>query len=146
MSAGSESSAPSLSAGAEWRVEALRLLVALWKRRGLVAVEDVESVVPDGAAEFDLRELIADLSAAGVEIPAEEGDRYGPASASVLSRYYRDSTRLLDSDDPGTAAAVTRNDAIPHEREALLHAETSARGSFSMPPRSASLPGASTRE
>ena len=99
MFAGSESSAPSLSAGAEWRGQALCALVALWKRRGLVGVEDVESVVPDGAAEFDLRELIADLSAAGVEITIEEGDRYGPAGASVLSRYYRDigQGKLLDA-------------------------------------------------
>ncbi len=99
MSASSESSAPSLSPGAEWRAEALSVLVALWNRRGVVGVEDVESVVPDGAAELDLRDLIAELSAAGVEITIEEGDRYGPAGASVLSRYYRDigQGKLLDA-------------------------------------------------
>ncbi|MCY4638480.1 MAG: sigma-70 family RNA polymerase sigma factor [Acidobacteria bacterium] len=90
MSARSESAIPSPSYHGDWRAGALRSLVALWRRRGSVGVEDVDAVVPEHAVESDLRELVSDLRAAGVSVTVAEDERYGPGGASVVSLYFRD--------------------------------------------------------
>lgn len=98
MPARSESSSASSFHPADWRAAALRSLVALWRRRGSVGVDDVDAVVPDDALESDLRELVSELTAAGVSVVLADEDRYGSAGASVVSLYFRDIGRqeLLD--------------------------------------------------
>ena len=100
----------------------MRSLVALWRRRGSVGVEDVEAVVPDHVIESDLRELVSELNTAGVSVTMAEEDRRGPSGASVVSLYFRDIgrrellgpdgerrlSRLLQRAIRGRARAITR--------------------------------------
>lgn len=111
MSARSETSAASSSFPGDWRAVALRSLVALWRRRGSVGVEDVEVVVPEDAPESELRDLVSDVAAAGVSVTLGEDERYGPAGASVVSLYFRDIGRraLLGPDGEWRVARLFRN-------------------------------------
>ena len=111
MSARSETSAVSSSFPGDWRAAALRALVALWRRRGSVGVDDVEAVVPEHAAEAELREFVSDVAAAGVAVTLGEDERYGPSGASVVSLYFRDIGRkdLLGSDGEWRLARLFRN-------------------------------------
>jgi RNA polymerase sigma factor (sigma-70 family) len=84
--------------------------VGLWRRRGSVGVDDVEAVVPDHALESELRELVSDLTAAGVSVTMVDEDRYGPSGASVVSLYFRDIGRrdLLDPGGESRLACLLR--------------------------------------
>ena len=111
MSARSETPAVSSSFPGDWRAAALRSLVALWRRCGSVGLDDVEAVVPEHAAESELREFVSDVAAAGVSVTLGEDERYGPSGASVVSLYFRDIGRkdLLGSDGEWRLARLFRN-------------------------------------
>ena len=111
MSARTETSVVSSSFPGDWRTAALRSLVALWRRRGSVALEDVEAVIPEDAAHVDLQALVSDLRAAGVSVTLGDDEKYGPAGASVINLYFRDIGRkpLLGSDGEWRLARVFRN-------------------------------------
>ena len=111
MSARSETSAVPSSLPGDWRAGALRSLVALWRRRGSVGLDDVEAVVPEHAAESELREFVSDVAAAGVSVTLGEDERYAPSGASVVSLYFRDIGRkdLLGSDGEWRLARLFRN-------------------------------------
>ncbi len=95
----------------DWRAGALRSLVELCRRRGSVGVDDVRAVIPEQAAESDLREFVSELSAAGVSVSLAEDERHGPAGASVVSLYFRDIGRqdLLGPDGEWRVARSYRN-------------------------------------
>ena len=114
MTVADESGSASVCAVAEWRVEAHRALVGLWRRRGVVALEDVESVLPEGVAEQDVRELLADLSADGVIVTVEDGERDASGGASLVTRYYRDigRGRLLGPDGERLLAGRFRHGVL----------------------------------
>ena len=111
MSARSEASSVSSSVPGDWRAAALRALVALWRRRGSVGVDDVEAVVPEDAAESELREFVSEVAAAGVSVTLGEDERYAPSGASVVSLYFRDIGRkdLLGPDGEWRVARLFRN-------------------------------------
>ncbi|MCY4122025.1 MAG: sigma-70 family RNA polymerase sigma factor [Acidobacteria bacterium] len=111
MSAGSEASAVSSSFSGDWRAPALRALLALWRRRGSVGVDDVEAVVPESAAESELREFVSDVAAAGVAMTLGDQERHASSGASTVSIYFRDIGRkhLLGSDGEWRLARLFRN-------------------------------------
>ena len=111
MSSRSESSFASPSLAGDWRAAALRSLVALWRRRGSLGLEDVEAVVPDDAQHTELRALVSDLTAAGVSVALGEDERHGPSGASVVSLYFRDIGRkdLLGSEGERRLSRLFRN-------------------------------------
>ena len=111
MAARSEASPVPSSVPADWRAGALRALVALWRRRGSVGLDDVDAVVPEHAAESELREFVSEVAAAGVVVTLGDDERYGSSGASVVSLYFRDIGRkdLLGSDGEWRLARLFRN-------------------------------------
>ena len=111
MSSRSETPSASLSLAGDWRTAALRSLVALWRRRGSVGLEDVDAVVPDDAQHTELRALVSDLTAAGVSVTLADDERHGSSGASVVSLYFRDIGRkdLLGSDGERRLSRLFRN-------------------------------------
>ncbi len=111
MPSRSEPSSVSPSLPGDWRTAALRSLVALWRRRGSLGLEDVEALVPEDAQHTELRALVSDLTAAGVSVTLDEDERYGPSGASVVSLYFRDIGRkdLLGSDGERRLSRLFRN-------------------------------------
>lgn len=76
--------------GTEWRPDAVRAIVGLFRRRGTVGLEDVEAVLPSGVTDSEVREFVRELVGCGVRLAASDDAGYGPAGASPLDLYFRD--------------------------------------------------------
>ena len=91
--------APESWASEGWQSDASRALRDLARRRGHVTVEDVDSVLPDGAGDTERTELLSELAVIGVSVLGLEPDVSSSAPVSVSGLYYREA-RLRPLLDP----------------------------------------------